>query len=217
MLENTSKLIQSIEELLGKFDSVESSWHKNTMDGWFQDTVGYETLTTGILNLTKHIYGYGHPNFQRIINSLNDVSLHSLKQMKGVLIGTKFDIEKGYLDSLESKIIIEIQTNFLSTAAEFAENGSKDQAAILACTVLEDSLKRLAQKNNLTDLLSKEMRVVADGLFEKNIIEKSTLSSILGFRNLRNAAFHAQWDEVSLESVNLLLVFLNTFIDRYKI
>lgn len=217
MIQNTSKLLQSIEELLARFDSVESSWHHSGMEGWFNDTVCYESLTTGILNITKHIYGYGHPNFQRIINSLNEASLRSLQQMKGVLLGTKTDLKKGYLDSIESKIIIEIQTDFLSTASDFVETGSKDQASILSCAVLEDSLKRLAQKSNLNNLMNKELRVVAEGLFKNDIIEKSTLSSILGFRNLRNASFHAQWDEVSIESVKLLIVFLNTFIDRYKI
>ena len=88
---------------------------------------------------------------------------------------------------------------------------------MLACIVLEDSLKRLAQKNDLKDALDKEMNVTAGLLFNAGVIEKSTNQSIQNFKNLRNAALHAQWDQVSGESVALLLAFLPVFIEKHGI
>jgi hypothetical protein len=59
------------------------------------------------------------------------------------------------------------------------------------------------------------LSVVAQSLLSKGVIEKSTNQSISGFKNLRNAALHAQWSEVSKESVTLLLSFLPAFIEKH--
>jgi len=83
--------------------------------------------------------------------------------------------------------------------------------------VLEDSLKRLAQKSNLKEAQEKEMSVTAGLLFKAGIIEKSTNQSVQNFKNLRNAALHAQWQQVSGESVGLLLAFLPIFIEKHGI
>jgi len=59
--------------------------------------------------------------------------------------------------------------------------------------------------------------VVAGSLLGKGVIEKTTNQSIQSFKSLRNAALHAQWSEVSIESLRLLLVFLPGFIEKHEI
>ena len=44
---------------------------------------------------------------------------------------------------------------------------------------------------------------------------ETTNQSIQSFKSLRNAALHAQWTEVSVESLKLLLVFLPVFIEKH--
>jgi len=63
----------------------------------------------------------------------------------------------------------------------------------------------------------KEMGVAAGLLFKAGVIEKSTNQSIQNFKNLRNAALHAEWDQVSRESVSLLLAFLPMFLEKQGI
>ena len=163
------------------------------------------------------IYGSNHIHTKKVITNSNYASLDSLNHMKGILLGTKNNIENGLIDSMIENITVDIKIDFLTTAQEFAEQEHKDPAAVLACTVLEDSLKKLATKHNLNNLQSKEMSVIANSLFSNRIIEKSTKSSIFGFKDLRNAAFHAQWNEVSLETVKQLLTFLPIFLEKHKI
>ena len=211
------KLITIIDNLLKKFPEVEQSWYYSGIEGWFENTSAYESLMTEILSLIPHIYGFGHPNTQRVINAYNQQSLEGLRIIKGILEGTKNNIENGLLTEITENITINIKTDFLKSAQEFLENNQKDPAAILGCVVLEDSLKKLATKNKITGMQNKEMSVVANTLLSKKVIDKSTHSSILSFKNLRNAAFHAQWNERSFESVKLLLTFLPIFINRYKV
>lgn len=211
----TEKLIGQIDRLLVKFPSVKESWYSSTMGGHFKDTVGYETLITECYQFLAHIHPTGHPSIQRTIHAINNASLYSLQQIEGILKGTRENIEAGFLDNLISKIIIDLKADFLETAQQLIDEGQKDPAAVLACVVLEDSLKRLATKHNIKGLADKEMSVVAGSLLSNGVIEKTTNQSIQSFKSLRNAALHAQWTEVSVESLKLLLVFLPVFIEKH--
>jgi len=216
-MDEKEKLLKTIDDLLKRFPEVEQSWYHSGMEGWFRNTSAYEALMTEVLSLIPHIYGFGHPNSQRVINAYNQQSLKGLEIVKGILEGTKNNIENGLISEITENITIDIKSDFLNSAQEFIENDQKDPAAVLGCVVLEDSLKKLAKKNGIGGMHNKELSVVANTLLSKKIIDKSTHSSILSFRNLRNAAFHTQWNEISLESVKLLLTFLPIFINRFKV
>ncbi|QLH49014.1 MAG: hypothetical protein HWD57_03895 [Candidatus Accumulibacter cognatus] len=217
-MNSATALIARVDSILEQFTPVDQSWkYSQSLGGWFEDKTGYESLMTETLSLLEHIYGKSHPHFQRAVYWYNQHSREGLRSIQGIVQGTRANIESGFLINLEIKITIDIKTDFLATAREFADAGDKDPAAVLASCVLEDSLKRLANRHNLEKLKNQEMSVVANGLLAEKIIEKSTLSSLLGFRNLRNAAFHAQWHEVSLESVNMLLMFLPVFIEKHGV
>lgn len=211
------KLIKQIDALLARFPKIKNSWFSGQMVSGFKENVEYESAITEILSLITHLYGNGHPHTQRVINAINQRSLHSFEHLEGILFGTKNNIQNGLLSDLEAKISLEIKTDFLSTANEFLDEGHKDPAAVLACTVLEDSLKQLASKHKIEKALNKEMSVVANMLLGEKIIEKSTNQAIQSFKSLRNAAFHAQWNEVSEETVRMLLVFLPAFLEKHEI
>lgn len=218
MDKSSENLIRQIDSLLSGCDPVASSWkYSRTMGGWFDDKVGYESVMTQMLSLIEHVYGSGHPNHQRIIHAFNENSLAGLHQAKGILLGTRQNIANGILANVVERARVEIKTDFLKTAQELAANGEKDPAAVLSVCVLEDSLKRLADKHGVEELRDKELSVIANGLASRDLIERSTQKAILSFMPLRNAAFHAQWDEVTLDTVNMLLAFLPSFIDRYRV
>lgn len=217
MDQSTKETIDKIDGLLSRFPVVKESWFSSTMGGGFKDTVGYESLVTEVISLVTHIHGNGHPHTQRVIYAFNQSSLHSLEQMEGILLGTKSNLESGLLTEMKSKVILDIKSDFLETAHELIDDDAKDPAAVLACTVLEDSLKRLATIHSIENAKGKEMSVVAVALFKEGAIEKSTKLAILSFKDLRNAVFHAQWDQVSEETVRMLLTFLPTFIEKHGI
>lgn len=210
------ELITNIEALLSRFDAIEASWYYDRqMGGWFKDKEGYEALMTELISLIHHIYGDVHPHYQRIIFFHNKHSLEGLRLSKGVLVGTIEILKKGYLENLANRLAVEISKDFLSSARKLADAGEKDPAAVLACTVLEDALKRLAARHGFSDLQNKELSVVANELLARKVITKTTHASVIGFKSLRNAALHAQWNEVSIEAVRLLIAFLPTFMEQH--
>ncbi len=209
-------IVVKIDELLGRIGPLKSTWWSSTMgEGGFSDSVEFEAIYTEAISLLASVYGKGDPHYQRIIHFYNEGHFHALEQTEGLLVGTKSNLESGLLDDLRSKILIDIKSDFLETARTLLEEGQKDPAAVLACIVLEDSLKRLVHKSNLKEAQDKEMNVTAGLLYRAGVIEKSTNQSIQNFKNLRNAALHAQWLQVSGESVALLLSFLPMFVEKH--
>ena len=210
-------LVEKIDELLGRIGPLKSTWWSSNMGGGFRDTVEFEAVYTEAISLLASVYGEGNPHYQRVIHFYNEGHLHALEQTEGLLAGTKSNLESGLLEDLRSKVLIDIKSDFLETARALLEEGQKDPAAVLACIVLEDSLKRLSHKSNLKEAQDKEMSVTAGLLLSAGVIEKSTNQSIQNFKNLRNAALHAQWHQVSAESVGLLLAFLPMFVEKHGI
>ena len=215
MDKRTKIFIDKLDELLKRIHPLKATWWSSNMGGGFKDTVAFEAIYTEAISLLASIYGTGHPHYQRIIHFYNEGHLNALEKTQGVLQGTKGNLESGLLDDLKSKVLIDIKSDFLDTATGLLQEGQKDPAAVLACIVLEDSLKRLAQKSKLKEALDKEMNITAGLLLGAGVIEKSTNQSIQNFKNLRNAALHAQWAQVSAESVGLLLAFLPMFIEKH--
>jgi hypothetical protein len=213
----TSILVGKIDELLQRIGGVKRTWWSSNMGGGFEDTIGLEAIFTEAISVLASIYGRADPHYQRIIHFYNERHLHALEQTEGLLLGTKTNLESGLLDDLRTKILVDIKTDFLETSGRLLNEGQKDPAAVLACIVLEDSLKRLAAREGVNEALDKEMNVTAGLLLKAGVIEKSTNQSVQNFRNLRNAALHAQWNEVSAESVSLLLAFLPMFIEKHGI
>jgi len=211
----TKALVDKLEEIIARLGPIKESWHSSNMVSGFRRTVEYEAVYTEAIALVAGVYGKSSPDYQRIIHFYNQGSLHSLEQAEGLLLGTKNNLISGLLDDLTSRVLVDIKSDFLATARDLLNDGEKDPAAVLACIVLEDSLKRLARKAQLTDVLDKELGVVAGRLLSAGTIEKSTNQSIQNFKNLRNAALHAQWEHVSHESVSLLLAFLPMFLEKH--
>ena len=209
--------IEKLDELLSRLPTIKKSWWSSTMGGGFKDTVGLESWYAEAIMTLRSIYGSGSVHYQRIILSYNERHMHALEKAEGLIVGTKANIEGGLLDDLRTRVLLDIKGDFLDNARALLEEGQKDPAAVLATIVLEDSLKRLAARAGISAAQDKEMSVVAALLLKEGIIEKSTNQAIQSFKNLRNAALHAQWHEVSAESVSLLLAFLPMFIEKHGI
>ncbi len=212
-----TKLIEQIERVLAKFPSVAATWHSSSMVHTFRDTVAYNSLRAECIALVNYVYGAGHSQAAEFRQTIHNETLHHLQAAEGILRGAVESIRHGLLDDLRTQILLDVQGDFLSAAREALQNDAKDVAAVLSCVVLEDSVKRLAVKVGQEDLCNEEFSVVVVGLFKVGAITKSTKGAMLAYKDLRNSALHAQWHEVSSESVQGLLHFLPVFIEQHGV
>lgn len=217
-MERTERLIGLIDAILPKFDKVAASFTRSDRGyGGFKDVVAHNALEVEVRALTDYIYGPEHPTSELIKSNIGGSTMSHLNSAKGMLIGTASAIRSGLLEDLRTQILLDVQGDFIETARSALANSAKDVAAALLCVVLEDSVKRLAKKSGNDALADKEFTVVVVELFKSGAITKATKGVLLSYTDLRNAALHAQWHEVSVESVQGLLGFLPMFIEHHGI
>ena len=92
--------------------------------------------------------------------------------------------------------------------------GIAEVAAVLACAALEDSLKQCANSYAL-NVDDKEMGAVVSALKSEGVIAGPDGTSLKGFAQLRNKAFHAQWDAIDIPHLQSLLAFTEAFLVKH--
>ncbi|WP_162615841.1 hypothetical protein [Solilutibacter oculi] len=211
---SNQEIIEHLERLLAEFPDLSEKF--NGRYGC-SDRVKFNSVVTQIEAILYHIYEDGNPQSTRIMGALFSNDIRGLERAEGLIRGTLEVIRHGLLDTIRSQAILEVKSDFIEAARIALEAGYKDTAAALLAVTLEDSVKRLADKSGHPDLLGSEFSVVVAQLFTRGVIERSTKGNLLAFKDLRNAALHAQWGEVSQESTQGLLFFLPAFNERHHV
>jgi hypothetical protein len=129
----------------------------------------------------------------------------------GYLDAMTADIQAGLVGSLESQYQGEIFADFVTAAKSALDQGAKDPAAVLACSALEDSLKRYAEMNEI-DVGGREMQDVINALKSKGLISGPQKGIVDAFPRLRNAAMHADWSKIQPEDVRGVIGFVEQFL-----
>ena len=140
----------------------------------------------------------------------------------GILKPLKSAIDGGYLDSYKERIHASIFTDFLEMAEYLLEEGFKDAAAVIIGGVLEEHLRKLCIKNNISiefiDSKKRERAKKASKMnddLSKNVITKTQQKTITGWLSLRNNAAHGKYDEYSQREVELMLSSVTDFMSRF--
>lgn len=214
---STPDIIAQVERVLAKFPNIHTSWYVSNVASGFRDTAGYVALRTECIALGNFVYGEGHVQARTLARTLSQETLHNLKSAEGILRGTIEALKHGLLTELRTQVLLDIKTDFVAAAVRAVDSGGVQVAAVLAAAVLEDSTKRLVEKHGLDDMLDKEFSVVVAGLFRKGVVTKTTKDILLGYKDLRNAALHAQWAQVSEDGVRNLLHYLPQFMEQYEV
>lgn len=211
-------LLKKIEGVLAKFPPIYESSYKNERGySRFNDRVGFSALAVEVSALADHVYGVGHDMARSIKGTVSVESLGNLQRVEGMLRGTIESIKAGLLVDLRTSVLLDVQTDFIQAARGALDNGAKDTAAALLCVVLEDSIKRLAIQSDLPHLANKDYGTVTIGLFKAGKISKATKGNLESHSDLRNAALHAQWHQVTTDAVRALLQYLPFFIEEYSV
>ena len=135
------------------------------------------------------------------------------EQLYGFLRGLKAEIEGGLIVSVQSEAQGEVLGDFLSLARKALDEGEKDVAAVLACAALEDALKRYARDLGL-EVQDKDMSQVVHALKAAQVIRRPQGKVLDGYVQVRNKAFHAEWDAVDAASVEGIIGYTQGFLAK---
>jgi len=210
------QVLDQIDRIIDVVVSVKRTWVE-TRFPHFSDNVALASLQAECSALADLIYGPDHPQAGRIKEAATGTHVKDVESVEGMLRGASEAIKHGLLGQLRAQILLDVQSDFVEAARAAVGHGAKDVAAALLCVVLEDACKRLGVKAGIPKIESMEFSQVVVALLSQGAITKSTKGALLAFRDLRNAALHAQWNEVSIEATQGLLYFLPGFLEQHGI
>ena len=138
--------------------------------------------------------------------------------LMGVLAALRADVEAGYTQTLAELVHADVFADFLEMAEELVDKDYKDAAAVLAGSVLEEHLRKLAQKNNVTvekpDGKPKKADTINADLVKAGAYNKLEQKSVTAWLGTRNAAAHGDYDEYDKAQVEGLIRDVRAFMGR---
>ena len=173
--------------------------------------------------LIRRLYGPGSQyqvNLDRVLATSMFATMHSswclhIAELAGIIKGIQNDIETGMAEDLRALIQAEVFADFLEMAEHLLDTGYKDPAAVLLGAVLEDSLRKLADRNNVPTTGPNGRSLTIDpinsGLAKAGVYNPLIQKQITSWANLRNDAAHGHFAKYDVDQVRQMLLFVQKF------
>lgn len=146
-------------------------------------------------------------------NSESPLKVETIHVMRGVLAATRTDRERGLLSQIEYSIFAEAFDDFLDNAASLHKSGQLEGSAVLVSAVLEDTVKKIARKNQLAPAPTLEPAI--NDLVSAGVFTPVMAKRVKAWAAVRTAAFHARWNEIDLKAVGEAIAGTRELISDY--
>ncbi len=138
--------------------------------------------------------------------------------LAGILRALRADIDAGYIDTLAELVHAEVFADLLEMADELQWKGYKDAAAVIAGSVLEEHLRKLAAKSGVAvakpDGSPKKADTLNNELATATSYNKLQQKSVTAWLDLRNKAAHGEYHAYDQAQVAALVRDVREFLIR---
>jgi hypothetical protein len=150
---------------------------------------------------------------------LQGSACHAVKPLAGILSALRTDYDAGNLQSVIDLIHSDVFADFLEMADYLLQQGYKDAAAVIVGSVLEEHLRKLAQKSGIAIIQSsgapKKADTINSELAGAAVYSKLDQKSVTAWLDLRNKAAHGNYGEYTKEQAIVALQGVRDFAARY--
>jgi hypothetical protein len=169
--------------------------------------------STSAQSLIRAVYGEGTPHYQNFVDACKECQGYDYEvlTLRGVFLAAKDDFDGGYVFDVDLRVSGEVLGDFVALAKQALAEGHKDVAAVLACSALEDALKRYARQQRL-DADGKTMQEVVNMLKANGLVSGAQKTILDTLPKVRNHALHADWSKLSEPDVNSVIGFVEQFL-----
>ncbi len=135
----------------------------------------------------------------------------------GILTALHDDYRAGHMRTVEELVHADLFSDFLDMAQELQAKGFKDPAAVLTGSVLEEHLRKLADKSSVavTDSEAKPRKAEALNNDLAAVYGKGEQKQVTAWLDLRNDAAHAHYDNYDHARVALMIQGVRDFLIRH--
>lgn len=218
------KEVQSLVEAGTRFLSKAQSL-SDSMAG--DDLAELASWVTRLGQLIRRLYGENSQHFECYSSALatdNFYFLHSnwnahLSQMVGVAKTIKHDLENGLLVDFKALVQADVFADFLEMGEYLLQEGYKDAAAVIIGSVLEDGLRKLAERSDVPIISESGKPLTIDPLntelSKHDVYSKLVQKQITSWAHIRNKAAHGEFGEYNREQVQMMLLFVQNFASEH--
>lgn len=205
------KILQKYTQLISDIDSV--IWGAG--ENW-PDTTVVTRVITEAMNLIRKTCGESSDYYTRLKEITKEKNYHpnEATQYKGVIEAAYNDYKDGFAN-LDSFVRAEIFEDFLSMAEYLLSEGYYVPAASLVGGVLEDSLRKLCGKNNISYPDKTKINSLNTDLAKAGIYNALVSKEIIAKADIRNNADHGKAKEFTEQDVKNMVEWVRRFIIDY--
>jgi hypothetical protein len=116
------------------------------------------------------------------------------------------DIEGGLLTTVENHAIAVTFDDFLDHGAEYLKHDRKNEAAVIAGIVFEDTIRRISRVLEIPEN-GVALETLISELTKQNVLTALKAKRARASAGLRTSAAHARWEEIQLSDVNPVIEF----------
>ncbi len=221
-----SEVIDRFEHLIEKGKAIIAAFPRDEygLNYWSEDVnvPNIQSWIQSSANLISIVAPSDRPIFASLNNVINDqnyvtgtsVPGHTVQKIQGLLEATYEEMKLGFFKKLEYIVVAETLDDFLDHAVKFHKSNKKIEAAVLSSIVLEDSVKKIAKKNDV-DGKGKSLDELIDDLVKNEVLTGVKGKRVKGICGVRNHALHAEWDEFDIKDVGEQIKGVQNLIEEF--
>ena len=162
----------------------------------------------------------GSPYRRIVAESLDDLfTPRRLLVVGGALRSLRDDYEAGYAASIAELLHAEVFADFVEMAQELLNKGYKDASAVIVGSVLEEHLRKLAEKHDVEihsdDGKPRTADTLNADLKKAGAYEGLTQKQVTAWLGLRNDAAHGHYDNYDHKMVAVMLQGVADFVQEF--
>jgi len=209
-------------EVMRKAKSAQSS-----IEG--QELAQISMWVTRIGNVITKLYGTNsqhYKNYQSNLDNKYFYNIHSsnwshVSVIAGIIQAVQHEFRNDLINNIRRILQADIFSDFLEMSEYLLNEGYKDAAAVIIGSVLEDSVRKLANSNGIDTIRPNGKPLTLEPLNielgKTGIYDKLTQKQITSWGELRNKAAHGHYSEYQKEQVQMMLLFVQQFCGNYFI
>ncbi len=214
------KITEKFKKLLDEGDQImrNSGWD-GIMFRIHPSSSDYFRFRTEVLNLIEKSCGRNSAHYselQRLATGKDTANNSAYFPLSyGVLQAAYNDYTEDFLFETKALISAEILDDFLEQAEVLFESGYYHPAASLTGAVLEDSLRKLCEKNNIAIPEKTKIDTLNAELAKAGVYSKLVQKEITAKADIRNNADHGKFNEFSKKDVEEMIKWVRHFESSY--
>ncbi len=212
----TQQLINQIDDLLKDFERAKAASPHDDLSGGLPKSEMVRIrarLFAGVKRLA--------PSGTTYLQEAQKASGHDgqvIMELAGILSALKDDYQAGYTYTVEELVHGELFDDFLEMATELERKGYKDPAAVIAGSVLEEHIRKLATRNQIplqdANGRHKSFDSLAIELVKLQQISEPQRKILVAWYGLRSEAAHGHYENVTAPDVQRMIGGIRDFMVR---